>query len=109
MSGNDQFRTKPDPGQNLSGKIFASGNSPHHVDSKYVLFKKPDYWTKNRNPESGKFYDQKNYARSSKINIYYTLCHVISLLHLNLTSAPNFRTETILRELHIIKIWSSKN
>ena len=46
MSENDRFRAKPDPGQNLSGKIFASRNSPLHVDSKYVLFKKPDYRTK---------------------------------------------------------------
>ena len=32
-----------------------------------------------------------------------------SIWHLNLTSVPNFRTKTLLRELNIIKIWSSKN
>ena len=48
----DRFRAKPDPGQILSGKIFASGNSPYHVDSKYILFEKPDYRTKNRIPGS---------------------------------------------------------
>ena len=26
--------------------IFASGNSPAHVDSEYVLFEKPDNWKK---------------------------------------------------------------
>ena len=45
-----KFRAKPDPGLILSGKTFASGNSPLHVDSKYVLFEKPDYRTKNRDP-----------------------------------------------------------
>ena len=42
MSEIDQFRSKPDPRPNLSGKIFASGNSPEYIDSKYVLFGKPD-------------------------------------------------------------------
>ena len=42
MSEIDRFRAKPDPGRNLSGKFFTSGSSPFNVDSKYVLFKKPD-------------------------------------------------------------------
>ena len=54
MFESDRFRTKPDPGQNLSGKIFASGNSPEHLESKYTLFKKPDSTSKIRIPVSGK-------------------------------------------------------
>ena len=53
MAKNDCFPANPDPGQILSGKIFVSGKSPEHVDSKYVLFGKPDYQTKNRIPRSG--------------------------------------------------------
>ena len=60
MSENDRFRPKPDPGQNLSGKIFASRNSPEHVESKYVLFKKPDSSPKIRIPASGKNPGHKN-------------------------------------------------
>ena len=40
---NPDFGAKPDPGRNFSWKIFASGNSPLHVESKYKLFKKPDF------------------------------------------------------------------
>ena len=39
MAKNDDFWAKPEPGQILSGKIFVSGNSPHHVGSKYILLK----------------------------------------------------------------------
>ena len=42
MFKNHHFGAKSDPGQNMSGKIFASGYSPLHVmvDSKYLLFLK---------------------------------------------------------------------
>ena len=53
MLKNNHFKAKPDPRQNLSGKIFISGNSPYNVGSKYVLFEKPDNRTKNRIPGSG--------------------------------------------------------
>ena len=35
-------------------KIFVSGNTPEHVESKYILFKKPDSAPKIRIPASGK-------------------------------------------------------
>ena len=40
LTENPDFGAKPDPRRNLSGKNFASGNSPLHVESKYILFKK---------------------------------------------------------------------
>ena len=43
------------PGQNrnLYGKIFASRNSPDHVEAKYILIKKPDIAPKIRILASG--------------------------------------------------------
>ena len=36
------YRVKPDPGQKFSGKIFAYGDSPEHLEFKYLLLKTPD-------------------------------------------------------------------
>ena len=37
-----------------NSEIFASGDSPEHLESKYILFKKPDSAPKIRIPVSGK-------------------------------------------------------
>ena len=42
LTENPDSRAKPDPGRNLDGEIFASRNSPDHVESKYILIEKPD-------------------------------------------------------------------
>ena len=60
MSENDRSRPKPDPGQNLSGKIFASRNSPEHVVHDMYFLKKPDSSPKIRIPASGKNPEHKN-------------------------------------------------
>ena len=38
-----QFRAKPDPGQILSGKIFAPKKFLSHLDFKNEVFRKPDF------------------------------------------------------------------
>ena len=38
-----QFRAKPDPGQILSGKIFAPKKFLSHLDFKNKVFRKPDF------------------------------------------------------------------
>ena len=48
-----RFKQKPEAGHFLSGKIFAPGNFFFCVDSKNVVFRKPDNRTKNRILESG--------------------------------------------------------
>ena len=60
MFESDRFRTKPDPGQNLSGKIFASGNSPEHLESKYTLYKNRTVLAKSGFLCPGKIRDIKN-------------------------------------------------
>ena len=52
MSKNDRFSAKPDPGRYLLD-FFTSRYSPEHVESKYILFKKPDSAPKIRILASG--------------------------------------------------------
>ena len=47
QQGTREIHIHKDMGPILSGKIFASGNFPHHVGSKNALFEKPDNRTKN--------------------------------------------------------------
>ena len=51
MTNLGQNRT---PDKKFSEKIFASGDSRKHLESKYILFKKPDSAPKIQIPVSGK-------------------------------------------------------
>ena len=75
-SENDQFRGKPDPGLNLSGKIFVCRNSPHHVGSKYILFEKPD------NRKKTGFQDIKIGINLSKWYVIEPYCKGLKLINI---------------------------
>ena len=53
------FRAKPDPGRILSGKIFLTKSFFNHTDFKNDVFRKPDFWPKNRIRTSGNMWDHK--------------------------------------------------
>ena len=46
MQKTGQFRAKPDPGQNLSGKKFVPKNFLSCIDFKNEVFKNPDFGLK---------------------------------------------------------------
>ena len=104
-SENDQFRGKPDPGLNLSGKIFVCRNSPHHVGSKYILFEKPDNRKKTGFQDPG----YENWHKSCQ-NGTEQYRKRIKMINEKKTQSVEIRgTQQILREIHIHKIWISKN
>ena len=59
LTENPDSRAKPNPRRNFYGKNIASRNSPDHVESKYIHFKKPDSAPKIQILVSGKYLGYK--------------------------------------------------